>query len=89
MSGPNDPDSYFPPTPEPDAPTAPDYVTRDQTVKPRAKMSETANGSANPNARGVSPTRAGAPNKVTLHLGHLPSRKEVKAVYPRTPSKVW
>jgi hypothetical protein len=31
---------------------------------------------------------SGAPAKVTLSLGNLPSKKDFKAVWPRTPSKV-
>lgn len=38
--------------------------------------------------RGKSPSRAGAPAKVTLSLGHLPSKQEPKGNYPRTPSRV-
>lgn len=30
----------------------------------------------------------GAPARVTLSLGNLPSKKDVKSPYPRTPSKV-
>jgi len=29
-----------------------------------------------------------APSKVTLHLGHLPSKKDIKGPYPRTPTRV-
>ncbi|KAF8808126.1 DUF89-domain-containing protein [Phlegmacium glaucopus] len=29
-----------------------------------------------------------APSRVTLHLGHLPSKKDIKAPWPRTPSRV-
>ena len=38
--------------------------------------------------RALSPNRAGAPSKFTLSLGHLPSKKDVKGTYPRTPSRV-
>jgi len=27
-------------------------------------------------------------NKISLHLGHLPSKREIKPLYPRTPSRV-
>jgi hypothetical protein len=30
----------------------------------------------------------GAPSRVTLSLGHLPSKKDIKAPWPRTPSKI-
>jgi hypothetical protein len=29
-----------------------------------------------------------APSKVTLHLGHLPSKKDIKGPWPRTPTRV-
>lgn len=28
------------------------------------------------------------PSRVTLHLGHLPDKKVIKAPWPRTPSRV-
>ncbi|KAF9270715.1 DUF89-domain-containing protein [Marasmius fiardii PR-910] len=31
---------------------------------------------------------SGAPSKVTLHLGHLPSKKNLKTPWPRTPTRV-
>ncbi|KII94275.1 hypothetical protein PLICRDRAFT_36530 [Plicaturopsis crispa FD-325 SS-3] len=31
---------------------------------------------------------SGAPSRVTLHLGHLPSKKDIKAPWPRTPSRI-
>ncbi|KIK95348.1 hypothetical protein PAXRUDRAFT_827110 [Paxillus rubicundulus Ve08.2h10] len=36
----------------------------------------------------AAPTSSGAPSRVTLHLGHLPSKKDIKAPWPRTPSRV-
>lgn len=35
-----------------------------------------------------SPATYSAPSRVTLHLGHLPSKKDIKAPWPRTPSRV-
>ena len=35
------------------------------------------------------PTKTkGMPNKMSLKLSHLPSKKDIKVVYPRTPSSV-
>ncbi|KAF8971724.1 hypothetical protein BDZ97DRAFT_2070949 [Flammula alnicola] len=41
-------------------------------------------------ANGVPPTMSssGAPSRVTLSLGHLPSKKDIKAPWPRTPTRV-
>lgn len=81
--------SYFPPTPAADD-VVPVSLPNGQ-AKPSAQnnmasllSNTTANGSAK---RGTSPGRTG-PHKVTLSLGHLPSKKEVKGTYPRTPSRV-
>ncbi|KAJ7040328.1 DUF89 domain-containing protein [Mycena alexandri] len=47
-----------------------------------------------PSANGVnggilaSPSASGAPSRVTLSLGHLPSKKDIKAPWPRTPTRV-
>lgn len=46
-----------------------------------------------PTANGVNgenehPKSSGAPSRVTLHLGHLPSKKDIKAPWPRTPTRV-
>ncbi|KAK7063995.1 DUF89 domain-containing protein [Favolaschia claudopus] len=37
---------------------------------------------------GLAPSTAGAPSRVTLSLGHLPSKKDIKAPWPRTPTRV-
>ncbi|KAJ7675326.1 hypothetical protein B0H17DRAFT_1080988 [Mycena rosella] len=34
------------------------------------------------------PSSSGAPSRVTLSLGHLPSKKDIKAPWPRTPTRV-
>jgi hypothetical protein len=34
------------------------------------------------------PSTAGAPSRITLSLGHLPSKKDIKAPWPRTPTRV-
>ncbi|KIK07252.1 hypothetical protein K443DRAFT_87651 [Laccaria amethystina LaAM-08-1] len=36
----------------------------------------------------TSSSASGAPSRVTLHLGHLPSKKDIKAPWPRTPTRV-
>lgn len=79
-------DSYFPPTPElsdGDADPFTAHKPKDIT-KQMASLNVKGNGAG----RGISPTRSGAPTKVTLHLGHLPSKKEIKGTWPRTPSRV-
>lgn len=79
-------DSYFPPTPDHSDGDADPFTVHKPTipVKEMASLNVNRNGAG----RGVSPTRSGAPTKVTLHLGHLPSKKEVKGTWPRTPSRV-
>ena len=41
-----------------------------------------------PSASGATPSSSGAPSKVTLSLGHLPEKKDIKAPWPRTPTRV-
>ncbi|EDR15208.1 uncharacterized protein LACBIDRAFT_243185 [Laccaria bicolor S238N-H82] len=36
----------------------------------------------------TSSSASSAPSRVTLHLGHLPSKKDIKAPWPRTPTRV-
>ncbi|KAI3621896.1 duf89 domain-containing protein [Moniliophthora roreri] len=36
----------------------------------------------------ANPSSSGAPSRVTLSLGHLPSKKNIKAPWPRTPTRV-
>ena len=46
---------------------------------------------AQPNGQHVPRTgivRSGAPSRVTLSLGHLPSKTDIKAPWPRTPTRV-
>ena len=81
-------DSYFPPTPEPNG-GGYSSATSHQRQAPKYPVQMSLETHTNGTApRGVSPSRSGAPTKVSLSLGHLPSKKEVKAVYPRTPSRV-
>lgn len=54
-----------------------------------------ANGSVNGRANGdadkhtaIPPSMSVAPSRVTLHLGHLPSKKDIRASWPRTPTRV-
>lgn len=89
-------DSYFPLTPSPsDADSDKQlHVPPSTAVDQMATLAPTGPGPA-PNgahgasakARATSPSRV-APAKISLNLGHLPSKKDVKAVYPRTPSRV-
>lgn len=72
---------YFPPTP-----------TASDTERQKFKMTSAVNGT---NGHGLTvahahgaPSASGAPARVTLHLGHLPSKKNIKAPYPRSPSRV-
>ena len=44
--------------------------------------------SVNDHANGGPPVMSKAPSRVTLHLGHLPSKKDIKAPWPRTPMRV-
>jgi len=76
---------YFPPTPS----ASDDEI---ELVKPTAeKFLAMSNGVPNalpatiPKASAVGQT---APSKVTLHLGHLPSKKDIKGPWPRTPTRV-
>jgi hypothetical protein len=39
-------------------------------------------------ANGITPSTTGAPTRVTLSLGHLPNKKDIKAPWPRTPTRV-
>ncbi|KAH7886049.1 hypothetical protein F5I97DRAFT_2025412 [Phlebopus sp. FC_14] len=50
-------------------------------------MFSTPSVNLHPDAQAPHPTAA-LPSRVTLHLGHLPSKKDIKAPWPRTPSRV-
>jgi hypothetical protein len=68
---------YFPPTPS----HSDDEVdSAKQITKPPPSMSAVV-----PNA---TPTVKPSSGKVTLHLGHLPSKKDIKGPWPRTPTRV-
>jgi len=73
---------YFPPTP----PQSDDEIElKPSTVKP-SEMSSGAPDSLPdtvPNGGAAAKTA-----KVTLHLGHLPSKKDIKGPWPRTPTRV-
>ena len=72
---------YFPPTPAASDRTVDTAClpmtprTPDPPVAPDPDPATTASPSA-------------PPSRVTLHLGHLPDRKDIKAPWPRTPSRV-
>ncbi len=71
---------YFPPTP---SPSDDETGLKSRTVKPSSMSTvlpaTIPNGGAAPQS---------APSKVTLHLGHLPSKKDIKGPWPRTPTRV-
>ncbi|KIM70288.1 hypothetical protein SCLCIDRAFT_1207607 [Scleroderma citrinum Foug A] len=64
--------SYFPPTP-----------SASDSEQDKFTMTSVPNGSDATLSRAK-----GAPARVTLHLGHLPSKKDIKVPYPRSPSRV-
>ncbi len=68
---------YFPPTPSPSDDES-DLKSRTMsTGAPNSLPATIPNG-------GV----AAKTSKVTLHLGHLPSKKDIKGPWPRTPTRV-
>lgn len=69
---------YFPPTPPAHSDDEADSVK--PTTKPLSSMSAVV-ANATPAAKPSS-------GKVTLHLGHLPSKKDIKGPWPRTPTRV-
>jgi hypothetical protein len=71
---------YFPPTPPLSDSEATDKAVDDEMANlvPHTAGQQT----------GTYPGTSGAPSKVTLSLGNLPSKKDFKAPWPRTPSKV-
>lgn len=89
-----DADSYFPPTPpladssKFSLPLAePSQQLKDMAIPPNANAAPAgANGVATNTSTKANGTSAAT--KVTLSLGHLPGKKDIKAVYPRTPSRV-
>lgn len=71
---------YFPPTP----PQSDDELElKPGTVKPSEMSSDPPNSL--PAANGGAAVKSA---KVTLHLGHLPSKKDIKGPWPRTPTRV-
>jgi len=75
---------YFPPT----LVHSVDYTSMAETAPSTNGTHHTANNDATlAQANGSLPTYS-APSRVTLHLGHLPSKKDIKAPWPRTPSRV-
>jgi hypothetical protein len=46
-----------------------------------------SNGALKPSPA-AKPGAGPTPSKVTLHLGHLPSKKDIKGPWPRTPTRV-
>ena len=74
---------YFPPTPPTNSDEEADSVKPNPTTKPPPSMSTVVPNDA-PAAPAAKPNSA----KVTLHLGHLPSKKDIKGPWPRTPTRV-
>ena len=75
---------YFPPTP----PQSDDESElKSRTVKPPA-MSSGAPDSLPATVPNGGAAGTGRSAKVTLHLGHLPSKKDIKGPWPRTPTRV-
>ena len=76
---------YFPPTPSPPSETE---TLADSTDMSSFKDSTNLmpNAAAPPNNE--STKVEGAPNRMSLKLSHLPSKKDIKAPWPRTPSSV-
>lgn len=68
---------YFPPTPP----------LSDSDKQPDSDMENLVPHTASQRTS-VNPGTSGAPSRVTLSLGNLPSKKDFKAPWPRTPSKV-
>ncbi|KAG6335468.1 hypothetical protein ID866_3618 [Astraeus odoratus] len=68
----------------------PDYFPPTPSVSDSEKtMSSGLNGHGPTVARAKgAPAASGAPARLTLHLGHLPSKKDIKVTYPRSPSRV-
>ena len=77
---------YFPPTPSPsdDESELKPTIVKPTTVKPSAMSTGAPDSTATIPNGGAAPRSA----KVTLHLGHLPSKKDIKGPWPRTPTRV-
>ena len=73
---------YFPPTPSPSDDESELKLT---TLKPSTMSSGAPNSLPATIPNGGAAPRSG---KVTLHLGHLPSKKDIKGPWPRTPTRV-
>jgi len=80
---------YFPPT---------NSLSENGYVKP-IPLPSTMSANVVPNAAAPPPqaptattapgSGAAAPSKVTLHLGHLPRKTDIKGAWPRTPTRVY
>jgi hypothetical protein len=71
---------YFPPTPPLSDSETPDKA-------PDGDMANLVPHTAG-QTTGSKPGTSRAPSRITLSLGNLPSKKDFKAPWPRTPSKV-
>ncbi|OCH89548.1 DUF89-domain-containing protein [Obba rivulosa] len=75
---------YFPPTPSP--PSETETLAESPIMSSFKEANIVPNGAAPPNTEttGVE----GAPGRMSLKLSHLPSKKDIKAPWPRTPSSI-
>ena len=73
---------YFPPTP---SPSDDESELKSRTIKPSAMSSGAPDSLPATIPNGGAPAKTA---KVTLHLGHLPSKKDIKGPWPRTPTRV-
>lgn len=75
---------YFPPTPSPSDDES------EPKPKPTTEILPSMSSGAPNSLPATKPNGGSAPKpaKVTLHLGHLPSKKDIKGPWPRTPTRV-
>jgi damage-control phosphatase, subfamily III len=77
---------YFPPTP---SPSDDESELKSRTAKLSAMSSSAPDSLPAAASNGdAAPTANVKTAKVTLHLGHLPSKKDIKGPWPRTPTRV-
>ena len=75
---------YFPPTPSPSDDESELIKIKPTTEKPSAM----SNGVSNALPPSIPKDGSRGQTKVNLHLGHLPSKKDIKGPWPRTPTRV-
>jgi hypothetical protein len=72
---------YFPPTPSPSD-------DESELIKSTTQKPAMSNGVPDPAPVTNRKATSTGQTKVTLHLGHLPSKKDIKGPWPRTPTRV-